>query len=76
MLPDGPASNNYEGGFGSALMAKDLAIANQTAKKSKIKNKLGNICYNDYLKLLAEGKGNKDFGIIYEKLIEENKKSK
>jgi len=70
VLQDGPASKNYAGGFGVSLMAKDLAIANETAKKTKLKNTLGDICYRDYLKIIEEGDGNKDFGIIYQKLVE------
>lgn len=70
VLPDGPSTNGYAGGFGVSLMAKDLSIAKETAKKTKVKNVLGDICYKDYIKLIDEGKGSKDFGIIYQKLID------
>ena len=33
ILPNVPAANNYEGGFASELMLKDLGIANDAAKE-------------------------------------------
>jgi 3-hydroxyisobutyrate dehydrogenase len=41
VIPTVPSSKNYEGGFATELMLKDLTIATQTAKKANASIPLG-----------------------------------
>lgn len=56
---------NYERGFGCELMLKDLKIAEECAKQINSDITLGKTSKNIYQKLTDEGKGRKDFGIIF-----------
>ena len=44
VLENVPASKNYEGGFASELMLKDLTIAMNAAKEVNAQVPLGEIC--------------------------------
>lgn len=61
-----PASNNYIGGFGTALMNKDLKLAMQTARESGVEPVLGPTVQDVYTAVEEndELKG-KDFSIVY-----------
>ncbi|RXG57152.1 3-hydroxyisobutyrate dehydrogenase, mitochondrial [Armadillidium vulgare] len=55
-----PASNNYEGGFGVALMAKDLGLVQEAATKSKTPTPLGSLSHQVSNKIII---------IFYENII-------
>lgn len=59
-----PASRGYEGGFMSALMLKDLGLAEQAALASHAANPLGALARNLYEEHVAEGHGALDFSSI------------
>lgn len=61
-----PASRNYEGGFGTGLMLKDLKLALQAAAEAKITPHLGVHAADIYQAVEADPalKG-KDFSIVY-----------
>lgn len=59
-----PASRGYEGGFMSALMLKDLGLAEQAALASHAANPLGALARNLYEEHVAEGHGVLDFSSI------------
>lgn len=65
-----PASREYEGGFATELMLKDLSIAVEIARKSNSQTPLGDRTKDIYTELNKQGLGRKDFSIIYQKLSE------
>jgi 3-hydroxyisobutyrate dehydrogenase len=60
-----PADNNYEGGFASALMLKDLRLAMAAAEASGSTVTLGKHAAEIYEAFNAAGNGAKDFGAIF-----------
>ena len=67
-----PASRDYERGFGSELMLKDLKLASDAAQSVNCKIELGETSKKIYQNIVNNGMGRKDFGIIYD-LILKNK---
>jgi 3-hydroxyisobutyrate dehydrogenase len=67
-----PASRNYDGGFGSALMAKDLGLAVAAAHDIKAPLPLGGAALQVYNLLAAHGLANKDFSVAYQFLAAAN----
>ncbi|XP_049833028.1 3-hydroxyisobutyrate dehydrogenase, mitochondrial isoform X1 [Schistocerca gregaria] len=65
-----PSANNYEGGFGTHLMAKDLGIAQEASTKNQVPTPLGSLAHQIYRILVAQGYGKKDFSVIYKFLSE------
>lgn len=59
-----PASNDYEGGFGSSLMLKDLGLATAAAGAVKSPTPLGNVTKEIYTMVEGAGLGGKDFGVV------------
>ncbi len=65
--PQTPADNDYEGGFATALMLKDLKLAMEAAHTADAKTPLGahaRALYEDF----AEENGTKDFSAIIKSL--------
>ncbi|ESO10157.1 hypothetical protein HELRODRAFT_156397 [Helobdella robusta] len=60
-----PASRNYEGGFGSKLMAKDLGLAQTSAMLTSTPTPLGSLAHHMYRMLCNSGYAEKDFASIY-----------
>ncbi|KNC77976.1 3-hydroxyisobutyrate dehydrogenase [Sphaeroforma arctica JP610] len=60
-----PASRDYEGGFGTALMLKDLGLATQAATANQAAIPLGNAAQAVYSTMTAHGYGKKDFSSVY-----------
>ncbi|KAJ3144271.1 hypothetical protein HK101_002749 [Irineochytrium annulatum] len=66
VLPNVPASKDYEGGFGTALMAKDLGLAVAAAGEAKATVTLGAIANQIYSQVSSTpGFEKKDFSSIY-----------
>ena len=59
-----PASNNYQGGFMTDLMVKDLGLALDTALKSNSSTPMGALTRNLYSLHQKSGNGKKDFSSI------------
>ncbi|KAL3116079.1 hypothetical protein niasHT_007379 [Heterodera trifolii] len=69
VLPNTPASSNYEGGFGCKLMAKDLGLAQNSSTQFKVPTPMGSLAHQIYLLLSAQPKfANKDFTVVYKML--------
>jgi 3-hydroxyisobutyrate dehydrogenase len=66
VLPNVPASNNYEGGFGTALMTKDLGLAQNSATRSNSAIPLGSLAHQLYRLMTVRGYAKKDFSSVYE----------
>lgn len=65
-----PSSNNYEGGFLSALMLKDLKLSQKFAADVGVDTRLGKIVTELYQNLVDDGYDMKDFSSIYKKISE------
>src|ERR1700728_3559063 len=64
-VPTSPANNDYRPGFASALMVKDLTLAQDAAKATGAATPLGKHAQEIYKSFDAEGNGGVDFsGII------------
>lgn len=63
-----PPSNNYEGGFASGLMTKDLSLAQNASVEAHAATPLGSMAYNFYKQMSNQGFDKKDFAFVYEYL--------
>ena len=60
-----PADDNYQGGFASALMLKDLRLAMAAVEESGAQVPLGRHATAIYEAFVEAGNGGKDFGAIF-----------
>ena len=70
--PTSPADNNFNGGFSSRLMLKDLGLAIEAAKASKTNLNFGKQAKNNFEKIVNAGKGDLDFSNIINNLDQLN----
>jgi 3-hydroxyisobutyrate dehydrogenase len=68
LVPAAPSNRDFEGGFATAMMLKDLRLAAEAAGAAKAETPLGEHARQIYEALAAEGQGGKDFSVIIEKL--------
>ncbi|XP_035729783.1 3-hydroxyisobutyrate dehydrogenase, mitochondrial-like [Vespa mandarinia] len=66
LLPNVPSSKNYEGGFSTLLMAKDLSLAQSVATRTNTLIPLGSLAHQIYRMLNSHGLSQKDFSIVYQ----------
>jgi 3-hydroxyisobutyrate dehydrogenase and related beta-hydroxyacid dehydrogenases len=59
-----PSSNNYRPGFSTAMMTKDLKLANIISKSVKAKTPLGEMALKIYEDFCEKGYSNTDFSAI------------
>jgi 3-hydroxyisobutyrate dehydrogenase len=59
-----PASKDYNGGFGTKLMLKDLGLAVSAGRDAHVALPLGNVTKELYQLADLRGLGGKDFGVI------------
>ncbi|KAK6182914.1 hypothetical protein SNE40_010491 [Patella caerulea] len=69
-----PSSNDYKGGFGTALMTKDLGLAQSAATTTKAPTPLGSVAHQLYRTMVNHGLGGKDFSSAYLFLQDKNQK--
>ncbi|KAI8737989.1 3-hydroxyisobutyrate dehydrogenase, mitochondrial [Biomphalaria glabrata] len=74
VVPGVPSSNDYKGGFGSALMAKDLGLAQNAATNTKSPTPLGSLAHQIYRTMCNQGYSGKDFSSAFLFLQEQDKK--
>lgn len=65
VLDNVPATNGYEGGFGTPLMAKDLGLAQLAATKTSSPTPLGSLAHQIYRMMLNSGFYHKDFSSVF-----------
>ncbi len=65
VLPNVPASNNYQGGFMVDLMAKDLGLASECAQQSQSATPMGALARSLYVQHQRQGNGKLDFSSIF-----------
>lgn len=68
IIPGVPSSNDWNGGFGSALMLKDLGLSQDAAKAVGADTPMGEKAQKFYTMLTENGYGQKDFGVAYKYL--------
>ena len=69
VLPGVPSSRDYEGGFGAALMLKDLGLAQGMADGSGTTTQMGSLAKKIYEELYEnQDLAGKDFGVIFKDL--------
>lgn len=68
VLENVPSSKNYQGGFQSKLLVKDLTIALSAAERSGSCTPLGKLTLEVYKSLCKSGKANLDFSVVYDYL--------
>ncbi|XP_065838465.1 probable 3-hydroxyisobutyrate dehydrogenase, mitochondrial [Oscarella lobularis] len=61
-----PSSNNYQGGFASKLMLKDLGLALNAAKDTSSATPLGSLAMQLYQIMCDQGFDSKDFSSAYQ----------
>jgi len=61
-----PSSNGYQGGFGSALMQKDLGLALDASRANGVPSPMGATAFQLYSMMMAHGQGHKDFSALFE----------
>ncbi|KAK0071005.1 hypothetical protein PV326_001782, partial [Microctonus aethiopoides] len=61
-----PSSNNYQGGFMTSLMTKDLGLAQSAATRSNTAIPLGSLAHQIYRILMSHGHEQKDFSVVYQ----------
>lgn len=72
--PNVPASNEYKGGFGTALMTKDLGLAQNAATRTGAPTPLGSLAHQLYRVMTNAGYAEKDFSSAFKFLQEMDKK--
>jgi 3-hydroxyisobutyrate dehydrogenase len=68
VMPNVPSSRGYSGGFGSALMAKDLGLAIDAARTAGVALPTGSAAAAVYALMMSQGDGEyktKDFSSVY-----------
>ncbi|MDW1819504.1 3-hydroxyisobutyrate dehydrogenase [Vibrio sp. Vb1018] len=66
VMENTPASNGYQGGFMSQLMAKDLGLAMEAAVASQTSTPMGSLARNLFNFHNSQGNGQKDFSSLFE----------
>ncbi len=61
-----PASNGYQGGFGTNLMTKDLGLAQNASSGSACPTPLGALSYQIYQMMCSQGYKGKDFSAVFQ----------
>jgi len=72
VLDNVPSSNEYRGGFGTALMTKDLGLAQDAATRTKAATPLGSVAHQMYRVMCNAGYAEKDFSSAFQFLREKD----
>ncbi|GJN41907.1 3-hydroxyisobutyrate dehydrogenase [Corynebacterium ammoniagenes] len=64
VVPTSPANNDFQPGFSSALMLKDLRLAMESAQATDTDTVLGKIATQAFEEFVAAGNGNLDFSAV------------
>ena len=68
VLDNVPANNNYQPGFTSAMMLKDLCLSQESAASVEINTPMGKSAMTLYQEFINHGMGNLDFSAIIKRL--------
>jgi len=67
-----PSSNDYQGGFGTQLMAKDLGLAQNASTATKSATPMGSLAHQIYRVMCNRGYAKLDFSSVYKFLREDS----
>ena len=67
-VPTSPANRDYQPGFASALMLKDLSLASDAAQNAGLNSPMGNLAQHIYAAFNDAGNSNADFSAIIKML--------
>ncbi|XP_069687591.1 3-hydroxyisobutyrate dehydrogenase, mitochondrial isoform X2 [Periplaneta americana] len=70
-----PSANEYKGGFGTKLMAKDLGLAQEAATRTSTPTPLGSLAYQMYSSMINNGYAEKDFSSVFQFFQEQERNS-
>lgn len=70
LVPTAPSCRDYEGGFKTDLLVKDLYLASNLVAESKSPVPLSSLAQQIYRMMQLDGLGNKDFSVAYKYLQE------
>ncbi|XP_048849967.1 3-hydroxyisobutyrate dehydrogenase a [Brienomyrus brachyistius] len=65
-----PSANNYQGGYSTTLMTKDLGLAQDSATDTKTAIPLGSLAHEMYRVMCTRGYASKDFSSVFQFLRE------
>jgi len=65
VMPNVPSSNDYKGGFGTALMTKDLGLAQDAATRAHTATPMGSLAHQVYRTMCNNGFSEKDFSSAF-----------
>ena len=65
ILPNAPASRDYQGGFATRLMLKDLGLATEAARRAGQTVMLGSLAQQLYQLAASQGLSERDFSSIF-----------
>ena len=68
LVEGSPANRDFEPGFASTLMLKDLGLAMEAAQQTGTETVLGRIAATQYAQFVEGGNGGKDFSAIINKV--------
>ncbi|KAK3731518.1 hypothetical protein QZH41_008537, partial [Actinostola sp. cb2023] len=68
-----PSSNNYQGGFMTALMTKDLGLAQNASTSTMTATPMGSLAHQIYRIMCNKGYSQLDFGSVFKYLQKEEK---
>ncbi len=68
IVPTAPSNRDYQGGFASALMLKDLTLAAAAAREAAANAPLGEAARGLYQRLVDQGEGGRDFSVMLQAL--------
>ena len=71
VMPNVPSSREYAGGFGSALMMKDLGLALEAGRGVGVRAEMGEKVLALYERVKEKGWAGKDFSVLYQLMKEE-----
>lgn len=67
-----PSSNEYQGGFGTQLMTKDLGLAQNASTATKSATPMGSLAHQIYRVMCNRGYAKMDFSSVYKFLREDS----
>merc|ERR1712168_1221444 len=70
IIPGVPSNNQWKGGFGAALMLKDLGLAQDAANTVGVDTALGKHAQDIYTTVCDAGYAGRDFGSVYHYLVD------
>lgn len=75
IMPNVPAANNYQGGFTTQLITKDLGLAQSAATQTNSPIPLGILSHQIFRLMLNNGYATKDFSAVYQFLQQQDEKA-